>query len=54
VDDAQEVEAPHTMRWAVSQAATLRRVHIQGDLDLTGRFGATAFGTYVANSRVDG
>jgi hypothetical protein len=54
VDDAQEVEAAHTMRWAVSQAATLRRVHIQGDLDLTGRFGATAFGTYVANSRVDG
>jgi hypothetical protein len=54
VADAQEVETPHTMRWAVSQAATLRRVHVEGKLDLTGRFGATAFGTYVANSRVDG
>ncbi|MGY1773565.1 hypothetical protein [Blastococcus sp. SYSU D00813] len=48
------IAEPHTMRWAVSQAATLRRVHIQGDLDLTGRYGANAFGTYMANSRVDG
>jgi hypothetical protein len=45
---------PHTMRWAVSQAAPLRRVNITGDLDLTGRYGATAFGTYLANSRVTG
>jgi hypothetical protein len=48
------IEEPHTMRWAVSQAATLRRVHIEGNLDLTGRYGANAFGTYVANSRIDG
>jgi hypothetical protein len=48
------VEDPHTMRWAVSQAAPLRRVEIQGDLDLTGRYGAYAFGSYLANSRVEG
>ncbi|WP_285625737.1 hypothetical protein [Kineosporia sp. NBRC 101677] len=48
------IAEPHTMRWAVSQAAPLRRVHIKGNLDLTGRYGATAFGTYTADSVVDG
>lgn len=48
------IEDPHTLRWAVSQAAPLRRVNILGDLDLTGRYGAYAFGTYVANSKVTG
>ncbi|WP_346622128.1 hypothetical protein [Blastococcus montanus] len=48
------IAEPHTMRWAVSQAAPLRRVNIEGNLDLTGRYGATAFGTYIANSRIEG
>jgi hypothetical protein len=48
------VADPHTMRWATSQAAPLRRVHIRGDLDLTGRHGAYAFGTCLVNSAVDG
>ncbi|EFC80049.1 hypothetical protein [Parafrankia sp. EUN1f] len=48
------IEDPHTLRWAVSQAAPLRRVNVLGNLDLTGRYGAYAFGTYVANSKVSG
>ncbi|AEE47093.1 hypothetical protein [Cellulomonas fimi] len=48
------IAEPHTLRWATSQASPLRRVHILGDLDLTGRYGANAFGTEIADSRVDG
>ncbi|GIG23307.1 hypothetical protein Cch01nite_40310 [Cellulomonas chitinilytica] len=47
------IEAPHTMRWATSQASPLRRVHILGNLDLTGQYGANAFGTELADSKVD-
>ena len=40
-----------TMRWNTSQASSLRRVHVDGHLDLTG---GTSFGSYIANSRVEG
>jgi hypothetical protein len=48
------VADPHTLRFAVSQAAPLRRVNIEGDLSVFGRFGGYASGGYLANSRVDG
>ncbi|RPF20038.1 adenylyl cyclase [Myceligenerans xiligouense] len=48
------VAEPHQMRYAVSQAAPLRRVDIQGDLTMFGRFGEYASGGYLANSRVAG
>ncbi|MFD4507634.1 coagulation factor 5/8 type domain-containing protein [Streptomyces sp. NPDC058457] len=50
----QGLEDPHTMRWAVSQATPLRRVNIEGNLDLNGRYGAFGFGSYLADSRVGG
>lgn len=58
-DDAEQdypegIAEPLTMRWAVSQAAPLRRIHIKGDLDLTGRYGAYGFGSYISNSHIDG
>lgn len=48
------IAPPNTLRWAVSQAAPLRRVNILGDLELTGHYGAYAFGTYIGNSKVQG
>ncbi|WP_100364015.1 adenylyl cyclase [Diaminobutyricimonas aerilata] len=45
---------PHTMRYAVSQAAPLRRMNIEGNLTLFGRVGEYASGGYLANSNVDG
>jgi hypothetical protein len=48
------VTDPHQMRWAVSQAAPLRRVHVEGDLTVFGRVGEYASGGYMANSVVDG
>ncbi|WP_234343638.1 coagulation factor 5/8 type domain-containing protein [Streptomyces sp. NRRL F-5123] len=41
-------------RWAVSQAAPLRRVHIRGQLHLSPRQGGFASGGYIADSVVDG
>jgi hypothetical protein len=57
--DAQRVRpegvAPaHTMRWATSQASSLRRVDIRGDLDLNGAYGAYLFGAEIADSRISG
>jgi hypothetical protein len=46
--------APHQMRWAVSQAAPMRRVDIRGDLTVFGQMGEFASGGYLANSRVTG
>lgn len=40
-----------TMRWNTSQASSLRRVQVAGHLDLTG---GISFGSYIANSRVEG
>jgi hypothetical protein len=48
------VAPAHTMRWATSQASSLRRVDIQGTLDLNGAYGATLFGTTMADSRISG
>lgn len=48
------VTAPHQMRFAVSQAAPMRRMDIQGDLTIFGRYGEFASGGYLANSRVSG
>ncbi|WP_345752646.1 adenylyl cyclase [Microbacterium rhizophilus] len=48
------VADPHQMRFAVSQAAPLRRIDIEGDLTLMGRVGEYASGGYLANSNVDG
>jgi hypothetical protein len=48
------VAPAHTMRWATSQASSLRRVQIRGNLDLNGAYGATLFGTEMADSRVTG
>jgi hypothetical protein len=48
------VADPHQMRWAVSQAAPLRRVDIQGSLTLYGEYGAFASGGFMADSRVSG
>lgn len=45
---------PHQLRFAVSQAAPLRRVNIEGDLTVFGRVGEYASGGYLANSNVDG
>jgi LPXTG-motif cell wall-anchored protein len=45
---------PHQLRYAVSQAAPLRRINIEGDLTLFGRVGEYASGGYLANSNVDG
>ncbi len=45
---------PNSMRWAVSQAAPMRRVHIQGNLTYMGRYGAHASGGFTADSRIDG
>ncbi|WP_369369702.1 adenylyl cyclase [Promicromonospora sp. Populi] len=48
------VADPHQMRWAVSQAAPMRRVDIRGSLTVFGRYGEFASGGYLANSRVSG
>ncbi|MBN1571285.1 MAG: adenylyl cyclase [Acidobacteria bacterium] len=47
----QADETPHTMRWNTSQASSLRRVYINGSLDLAG---GRTFGTVMANSKVTG
>ncbi|MFJ8194055.1 glycosyl hydrolase [Streptomyces sp. NPDC096094] len=43
-----------TNRWAVSQAAPLRRVHVRGDLELHTADYAYASGGYIADTLVDG
>jgi hypothetical protein len=48
------ITEPHQMRFAVSQAAPLRRINIEGDLTVFGRVGEYASGGYLANSNVDG
>jgi hypothetical protein len=45
---------PGQLRWAVSQAAPLRRVDVTGDLSLFPRFGGFSSGGYLANSKVSG
>lgn len=48
------VADPGQLRWAVSQAAPMRRVHIQGNLTLMPRFGGYSSGGYLADSVIDG
>ena len=43
-----------TERWAVSQGASLRRIHIGGQLELTNASCGFASGGFIANSLVDG
>ncbi|WP_052572532.1 hypothetical protein [Holophaga foetida] len=40
-----------TMRWSTSQACPLRRLHMMGNLDLTG---GQSFGTFLGNSHIEG
>jgi hypothetical protein len=54
VANDEGVADPHQLRWAVSQAAPLRRVDIQGNLTLFGRYGEYASGGYLADSKVSG
>ncbi|PJI93779.1 adenylyl cyclase [Luteimicrobium subarcticum] len=44
----------HQLRWAVSQAAPLRRMDITGSLSVFPRFGGFASGGYLSDSRVSG
>ncbi|WP_179815974.1 discoidin domain-containing protein [Allostreptomyces psammosilenae] len=43
-----------TNRWAVSQAAPFRRMHVRGNLDLAPSGYGWASGGYIADSRIDG
>ncbi|MET7645891.1 discoidin domain-containing protein [Streptomyces sp. NPDC005426] len=43
-----------TDRWAVSQAASFRRMHVKGDLNLAPAGYGWASGGYIADSKVDG
>lgn len=47
---------PHTgeARWAVSQAAPFRRIHVRGDLNLAPSSFGWASGGFLADSKVDG
>ena len=41
-------------RWAVAQAAPMRRVHVRGDLDVYPSGSGWASGGFIADSRIDG
>jgi len=44
----------HQLRWAVSQAAPLRRLDVTGSLSVFPRFGGFSSGGYLSDSRVSG
>ncbi|MGW2517516.1 coagulation factor 5/8 type domain-containing protein [Streptomyces sp. NPDC001617] len=48
------VPANGTNRWAVAQAAPLRRMHVRGGLNLSPTGYGWASGGYIADSRIDG
>ncbi|MER5978536.1 coagulation factor 5/8 type domain-containing protein [Streptomyces sp. NPDC001857] len=48
------VPANGTNRWAVSQAAPFRRMHVRGDLNLAPSGYGWASGGYIADCRIDG
>jgi hypothetical protein len=52
IDPVQAGEPAGTMSWVVSQAAPLRRVQINGNLDLN--HGSAVFGSEIADSRITG
>jgi hypothetical protein len=51
---AENFQVPGAARWAVAQAAPMRRVHIRGDLNLAPSTYGWASGGYIADSKVDG
>ena len=52
---AENLTVNGNMRWAVSQATSLRRVHVKGDLNLSSTVGApTTSGGFIADTKVDG
>ena len=51
---AENFMVPGSARWAVSQAAPMRRVDIRGDLNLAPSGYGWASGGYIADSRITG
>ena len=52
---AENLTVNGNMRWAVSQATSLRRVHVKGDLNLSSIVGDyTTSGGFIADTKVDG
>ncbi len=52
---AENLTVNSNMRWAVSQATSLRRVHVKGDLSLSSTVGdTTTSGGFIADTKVDG
>lgn len=52
---AENLTVNGNMRWAVSQATSLRRMHVKGDLSLSSVVGApTTSGGFIADTKVDG
>ena len=52
---AENLTVNGNMRWAVSQATSLRRVHVKGDLNLSSVVGdTTTSGGFIADTKVDG
>ncbi|MET4583652.1 hypothetical protein ABIE21_003178 [Conyzicola nivalis] len=54
VENLAIVPADGVNRWAVAQAAPMRRVHVRGGLDLYPSGSGWASGGYIADSRIDG
>lgn len=54
LDNLAIVPSHTANRWAVSQAAPMRRVHIRGDLNLAPNGYGWASGGYIADSKIDG
>jgi F5/8 type C domain len=50
----ENLNVPGSARWAVAQAAPMRRVHIRGDLNLSSSTYGWASGGYIADSKIDG
>jgi hypothetical protein len=51
---AENFQVPGAARWAVAQAAPMRRVHIRGELNLAPSSYGWASGGYIADSKIDG
>lgn len=52
---AENLTVNGNMRWAVSQATSLRRMHIKGNLNLSSEIGErTTSGGFIADTKVDG
>jgi hypothetical protein len=51
---AENLSTGGSERWAVSQAAPFRRIHVRGDLNLAPTGYGWASGGYIADSKIDG